>query len=158
MADEHLEFFFVVENIGYKPNQSTMPKPCQAMYIKVSVFQTTQPSYQKLSINVKHEAQASIDVQSFNAENFKIGHYSKQCDYEGVSTLKKIYLTFLVDYLLPCTKFIPPTKGFLMDGYYTTNRMYTTNSKQSANRMYTANSKQSDISHTALHSTFQVVE
>ena len=121
-------------------------EPCQALYIKVSVFQTTQPSYQKLSINVKHEAKASIDVQSFSEENFKIGHYSKQCDYEGVSTLKNIYLTFPVDYLLPCTKFSPPMKGFSMDCYYTTNRMYTTNSKQS------------DISNTTLHSTFQVVE
>ena len=50
------------------------------------------------------------------------------------------------NYLLPCAKFIPPTKGLSVYGYYTTNKMYI------------ANSKQSDISNTALHSTFQVVE
>ena len=95
---------------------------------------------------MKHEAQASIDVQRFNVENFKIGHYSKQCHYEALSTLKNLYLAFLVDYLLSCAKFSPPTKGLSIDGYYTTNMMYTTNSKQS------------DINNTALHSTFQVVE
>ena len=88
-----------------------MPEPYQELYIKVSIFQTTQPSYQKLSINVRHGAQASIGVQSFNAENFKIGYYSKQCHYELVSALKNLYLTFPVDYLLPCAKFSPPTKG-----------------------------------------------
>ena len=121
-------------------------EPYQALDIKVSFFQTTQPSYQKLSINVKHEAEALDDVQSFSVEDFKTGYYSKQCCSESVNALKNLYLTFPVDYLLPCAKFIPPTKGFSMDGYYTTNMMYTRKSKQP------------DISNTALHSTFQVVE